>query len=82
MLRPPHFYNIFTESYIYIYIKEVLRPSHFYNIFTTNYKWLIIIGSNLNLTLLFCPNNNNVSLWIFYKNIMKILYTYYFFIDR
>ena len=29
--------------------------------FTTNYRWLIVIGSNLNLTLrlLFCPNNNN-----------------------
>ena len=29
--------------------------------FITNYKWLVIIGSNLNLTirLLFCPNNNN-----------------------
>ena len=29
--------------------------------FTTNYKWLVVIGSNLNLTLrlLFCPNNNN-----------------------
>ena len=29
--------------------------------FTTNYKWLVVIGSNLNLTLrlLFYPNNNN-----------------------
>ena len=29
--------------------------------FTTNYKWLVVIGSNLNLTLrlLFGPNNNN-----------------------
>ena len=29
--------------------------------FTTNYKWLVVIGSNLNLTLrlLFCPNNKN-----------------------
>ena len=29
--------------------------------FTTNYRRLIVIGSNLNLTLrlLFCPNNNN-----------------------
>ena len=29
--------------------------------FTTNCRWLVIIGSNLNLTLrlLFCPNNNN-----------------------
>ena len=32
-----------------------------YNIFTTNYRWLVVIGSNLNLILklLFCPNNNN-----------------------
>ena len=29
--------------------------------FTTNYRWLVIIGSNLNLTLrlLICSNNNN-----------------------
>ena len=29
--------------------------------FTTNYRWLVVIGSNLNLTLrlLFCPNNKN-----------------------
>ena len=29
--------------------------------FTTNYKWLVVIDSNLNLTLrlLFCPNKNN-----------------------
>ena len=29
--------------------------------FTTNYRRLVVIGSNLNLTLrlLFCPNNNN-----------------------
>ena len=29
--------------------------------FTTNYRWLVVIGSNLNLTLklLFYPNNNN-----------------------
>ena len=30
---------------------EVLRPQHFYYIFTTNYGQLIVIGSNLNLTL-------------------------------
>ena len=41
--------------------KEMLCPQHFYNIFTTNYKWLVVIGSNLNLILRlrFCPNNNN-----------------------
>ena len=29
--------------------------------FTINYRWLVVIDSNLNLTLrlLFCPNNNN-----------------------
>ena len=42
-------------------IREVLRPQHFYNIFITNHRWLVVIGSNLNLIprLLFCPNNNN-----------------------
>ena len=32
-----------------------------YNIFTTNHRWLVVISSNLKLTLrlLFCPNNNN-----------------------
>ena len=41
--------------------KKILRPQHFYIIFTTNYRWLVVIGSNLNLTLRlrFCPNNNN-----------------------
>ena len=43
-----------------IILREVLRPQYFYNIFTTNHRWLVVIGSNLNLTLrlLFCPNNN------------------------
>ena len=29
--------------------------------FIINYRWLVVIDSNLNLTLrlLFCPNNNN-----------------------
>ena len=31
--------------------KKVLRSQYFYNIFTTNYMWLVIISSNLNLTL-------------------------------
>jgi len=32
-----------------------------HNIFTTNHRWLVVTGSNLNLTLrlLFCLNNNN-----------------------
>ena len=41
--------------------KKVLCPQYFYNIFTTNHKWLVVISSNLNLTLklLFESNNNN-----------------------
>ena len=31
--------------------KKMLRPQYFYNIFTTNHSWLVIISSNLNLTL-------------------------------
>ena len=33
----------------------------FTTFFTINYRWLVVIDSNLNLTLrlLFCPNNNN-----------------------
>ena len=48
--------------YIYIYIdKRGNRSQHCYNIFTINYRWLVVIGSNLNITLRlhFCPNNNN-----------------------
>ena len=41
--------------------KKMLRPQYFYIIFTTNYRWLVVISSNLNLTLRlpFWPNNNN-----------------------
>ena len=44
-----------------ISFREMLRLQHFYNIFTTNHMWLVVIGSNLKLTLRlhFCPNNNN-----------------------
>ena len=31
--------------------KEMLHPQYFYNIFTTNHRYLVIISSNLNLTL-------------------------------
>ena len=31
--------------------KKVLHPQHFYNIFTINHMWLVVISSNLNLTL-------------------------------
>ena len=39
----------------------VSREYYIYNIFTIYYRWLIVIGSNLNLTLrlLFCLKNNN-----------------------
>ena len=55
----------------------MLRPQHFYNIFTTNHKWLIVISSNLNLTLrlLFDPTittGNNLPLRICCKNVMDI----------
>ena len=41
--------------------KKMLSLKHFYIIFTANYRWLVVIGSNLKLTLRlrFCPNNNN-----------------------
>ena len=37
------------------------KRCYVHNIFTTNHRWLVAIGSNLNLTLrlLFYPNNNN-----------------------
>ena len=31
--------------------KKILLLQYFYNIFTTNHRWLVIISSNLNLTL-------------------------------
>ena len=41
--------------------RKVLHLQYFYNIFTTNHRWLVVISSNLNLTLKlnFYPNNNN-----------------------
>ena len=37
------------------------KRCYVYNIFTINHMWLVVISSNLKLTLrlLFCPNNNN-----------------------
>ena len=42
-------------------MEEKKKDATFTTFFTTNYIWLVVIGSNLNLTLrlLFCPNNNN-----------------------
>jgi len=42
--------------------KEVLCPQQFYNTSTTNHRWLVVIGSNLNLSLklLFCLTDNNL----------------------
>ena len=36
----------------------LFKLCYVYNIFTINYRWLVVIGSNLKLTLklLFCPN--------------------------
>ena len=56
-----------------------------HNIFTTNYRWLIIIGSNLNLTLkLFLysiiTTNNNLLLKIYCKNIMDIFFLFFIII--
>ena len=41
--------------------RKMICLQYFYNIFITNHRWLVVIGSNLNLTLslLFCSNNNN-----------------------
>ena len=47
---------------------EVLRLQHFYNIFITNHSWLVVIGSNLNLT-----PSNSLLLKICYKNVVKML---------
>ena len=51
---------IFECKYKFLF-REMLRLQYFYNNFTTNHRWLVVIGSNLKLTLrlLFCPNNNN-----------------------
>ena len=56
---------------------EVLHSQHIHNIFTTNHKWLIVIGSNLNLSLrfFFAPTitiNNNLPLMICCKNVIGI----------
>ena len=64
------------------YIREVLQPQHFHNIFTTNHRWLVVIGSNLNLTLnlLFCLTiiiSNNLLHRTCCKNVVKILWTYH-----
>ena len=41
--------------------KKKIHSQYFYNIFTINHWWLVVINSNLNLTLrlLFYSNNNN-----------------------
>ena len=47
---------------------------YIHNIFTTNHRWLVVISSNLNLTLrlLFYSNNNNQLLRICCKNVVKM----------
>ena len=63
-------------------VREMFRSQLVYNIFTINYRQLVIIGSNLNLTLRFffastIIINNNLPLKICYKNIVKMLQTYH-----
>ena len=60
----------------------MLRPQYFYNIFTKNHRWLVIISSNLNLTLglLFCPTiitSNNLPFRICCKNIIDISFLFF-----
>ena len=75
-------------SYLVIYTQTIIldkyrsnaqltkkkKRCYVYNIFTINYRWLVVISSNLKLTLrlLFYPNNNNLSLKLCYKNIVDI----------
>ena len=68
------------EGSTVILLWEMLRPQYFYNIFTTNYRWLVIISSNLNLTLrlLFYPNSNNLPLKICCKNVVDISFLFFF----
>ena len=51
----------------------MLRPQHFYNIYKTKHKWLVVIGSNLNLTLrlLFCPTITTCHLGFVIKMLWK-----------
>ena len=43
------------------YLYNKYKRYYIYNIFTINYRWLVVIDSNLNLTLTlhFYFNNNN-----------------------
>ena len=53
---------LFTSLFFSFFFNErCYFHNIFYNIFTTNHRLLVVIGSNLNLTLrlLFYPNNNN-----------------------
>ena len=53
-----HKCNSFHSPHIFFFNREMLHPQYFYNIFITNHRRLVVISSNLNLTLrlLFCPN--------------------------
>ena len=59
----------------------MVREPYFYSIFTINYRWLVVIGSNLKLTLrlLFAPTitiSNNLPLRICCKNVVNITFLY------
>ena len=57
--HPIFIFNHFNK--LYQNLCYYTERCYVYNIFTTNYMWLVVIGSNLKLTLRlpFCPNNNN-----------------------
>ena len=56
--------------------KKKKKRCYVYNIFITNHWWLVVIDSNLNLTLklLFYPNNNYLLVRICYKNVVDIIF--------
>ena len=56
-----NFTHTHTHTHTYIYIERERERCYVHNIFTTNHRWLVVTGSNLNLTLrlLFYPNNYN-----------------------
>ena len=65
--------------YIYLYLNERCYDHNIFIIFSQKKKkWLVVIGSNLNLKLrlLFYPNSNNLILKIYYKNVVNVSFLY------
>ena len=56
--------------------RKKIERCYVHNIFITNDWWLVVIGSNLNLTLklLFYPNNNYLRVRICYENVVDITF--------